>query len=101
MKALFAFLPLCCILCAPVAAAVVDAHNAGFDTPRELFNTGTRLLREGKLRESEIFFESALGSQDERMQPTALYNLGHVRFAQGVEELKKGPTSKDALNQGA
>ena len=62
-------------------------------TPRELFNAGTRELGAGRLREAEAFLESALASQDERLQTPALYNLGHVRFSQGVEELKKGPSA--------
>src|SRR5439155_9491141 len=45
----------------------------------------------GKLREAEAFLESALASQKPGLQPPALYNLGHVRFGQGVEELKKSP----------
>jgi len=60
-------------------------------TPREFFNAGTEQLRAGKLREAEAFLESALASQNSRLQPPALYNLGHVRFGQGIEELKKGP----------
>jgi tetratricopeptide (TPR) repeat protein len=62
-------------------------------TPREFFNAGTQKLQQGKLREAESFFESALASQITRFQPPALYNLGHVRFGQGVEELKKGPAA--------
>src|SRR3954451_16866539 len=58
-------------------------------TPREFFNAGTRRLREGKLREAEAFLESALNSQIQNLQPSALYNLGEVRFNQGIEELKK------------
>jgi len=58
-------------------------------TPREFFNAGSRKLREGKLREAEAFLQSALAGQDQRVQPPTLYNLGHVRFAQGLEELKK------------
>ena len=65
-------------------------------TPREFFNAGTRQLREGKFREAEAFFESTLASQEPRLQPPALYNLGHVRFDQGVEELKKGPAPRSA-----
>src|SRR5947208_10512772 len=61
--------------------------------PREFFNAGTRELRAGKLREAEALLESALSSQNERLQTPALYNLGHVRFSQGVEELKKGPSA--------
>lgn len=60
-------------------------------TPREFFNAGTRKLQEHQLREAEALFESTLASQEERLQPPALFNLGHVRFGQGLEELKKGP----------
>ncbi len=60
-------------------------------TPREFFNMGTTKLNEGKWREAESFLESALASQDQRFQPPALYNLGHVRFQQGLQELKKAP----------
>jgi hypothetical protein len=78
-------------------AALVAASNppAGEPplptTPRDFFNTGTRELLAGKLREAEASLETALGSQNERLQPSALYNLGHVRFRLGLEELKKGP----------
>ncbi len=65
-------------------------------TPREFYNAGTQKLREGKLREAEAFLESALASQSERLQPPALFNLGDVRFRQGVEELKKGPAAAPA-----
>jgi tetratricopeptide (TPR) repeat protein len=69
-------------------------------TPREFFNAGTEKLQQGKLREAEAFLESALSSQIERLQPAALYNLGHVRFQQGVEELKKGPSAQAASTGG-
>jgi hypothetical protein len=62
-------------------------------TPREFFNAGTQKLQQGKLREAESYFESALASQLAKLQPPALYNLGHTRFGQGVEELKKGPAA--------
>ena len=68
-------------------------------TPREFFNAGTRQLRAGKLREAETFLETALASQVETFQPPALYNLGLVRFGQGVEELKKGPAGKPAAGR--
>ena len=71
-------------------------------TSRDFFNAGTRRLREGKLREAEASLQVALARQDERIQPPTLYNLGHVRFSQGVEELKKslaaGPTAARARN---
>lgn len=60
---------------------------------REWFNAGTRQLEAGKLREAELHLETALTSHTERLYPASLYNLGHVRFRQGVEELKKGPPS--------
>jgi tetratricopeptide (TPR) repeat protein len=69
-------------------------------TPRELFNAGTQKLHDGKLREAEAFLESSLSTQAENVQPSALYNLGHVRFGQGVEELKKGPAGRQASARG-
>jgi tetratricopeptide (TPR) repeat protein len=69
-------------------------------TPREFYNAGTRQLGAGKLREAEASLESALAGQQERLDPPALYNLGLVRFGQGVEQLKKGPPSKPTLERG-
>jgi len=66
---------------------------------REFFNAGTRRLREGKLREAESFFQSALTQQDERFQAQALHNLGHVRYQQGAEELKKSPEAQAAMRR--
>jgi len=68
-------------------------------TPREFFNAGTRRLREGKLREAENYFQSALAFQQERWQPPALHNLGHVRYQQGAEELKKSPDAASTMRQ--
>lgn len=68
-------------------------------SPREQFNTGTRLLQTGKLREAEINLESVLTSQTDGLYAKALYNLGHVRFHQGAEELKKGPGSQPTLQK--
>ncbi|MGO8676549.1 MAG: hypothetical protein ACLQVX_11840 [Limisphaerales bacterium] len=69
-------------------------------TPRQFYNAGTRKLLEGKLKEAEPLLESALAGQRDSLQPTALYNLGHVRFGQGVEELKKAPLAGAALAAG-
>jgi tetratricopeptide (TPR) repeat protein len=69
-------------------------------TPREFYNAGTRQLDAGKLREAEASLESALASQKERLYPPALYNLGLVRFGQGLEQLKKGPAAKPTLERG-
>jgi hypothetical protein len=70
------------------------------DTPREFFNAGTRELLAGKLREAEASLETALASQNPGLQPPTLYNLGHVRFKLGIEELKKGPSAGPASARG-
>jgi tetratricopeptide (TPR) repeat protein len=64
------------------------------------YNLGTRKLHEGKLRESESLLQNALEKQDEKVQAPALYNLGEVRFAQGVDELKKSPAGKPTAARG-
>src|SRR5512136_2607178 len=75
------------------------------DSPREYYNQGTRQFQEGKLREAESALQTAVAANDERVQAQALYNLGHVRFRQGVEALKEcmsGSAAKargDAANQ--
>jgi len=64
------------------------------ETSREFFNAGTRLFNAGKLREAEVHLQTVLTRQDESLQSAALYNLGHVRFMQGVEELKTAPDGR-------
>jgi tetratricopeptide (TPR) repeat protein len=94
------------LLLAPAAILLLAAAQpAGPEpptpaSPREFFNAGTRTLATGKLKEAEALLETALSSQVEPIQPAALYNLGHVRFNQGLEELKKGPSAKPALAKG-
>lgn len=56
-------------------------------SPREFYNDGTQKLKDGKLREAEASLQTAVASQDERVQTAALYNLGEVRFRQGAQEL--------------
>ena len=85
---MFLFLPY-------AAMAATDSTNAFIAPPvepvtaREFYNAGTRSLHAGKLAEAEQMFSTALGCQDEKVQPVTLYNLGEVRFGQGLEELKK------------
>ncbi|HEX7569968.1 MAG TPA: hypothetical protein VF492_05650 [Verrucomicrobiae bacterium] len=69
-------------------------------TARDFYNAGTRLLTGKKFAEAEKMFESALATQDERVQPPALFNLGHTRFAEGVEILQKGPDAQKVVTQG-
>ena len=55
---------------------------------RELYNEGAAKLGRGELREAETALREAAAANVESVQPLALYNLGHVRFAQGTETLK-------------
>ncbi len=75
--------------------------------PAALYNDGTQKLKEGKLPEAESYLQSAVATQDEKIQPPALYNLGHAHFQQGVKALKDGPspgavhdTASHALDNG-
>ncbi len=67
-------------------------------TPRELFNAGTENLRDKHFNEAESYLESVLASQTQQFEPPALYNLGHVRFSQGAEALKKTPPAAATLD---
>jgi tetratricopeptide (TPR) repeat protein len=67
--------------------------------PRILYNQGTQKLADGKLTDAETGLQAALAGQDERTRPFALYNLGETRFSLGADELKKGPSSKAAVNK--
>jgi len=63
---------------------------------RDLYNDGTQKYRDGKLNEAESALQGAVSGQDDKVQDTALYNLGHVRYQQGVKQLKDGPDAKAA-----
>jgi tetratricopeptide (TPR) repeat protein len=69
-------------------------------TARDFYNAGTKLLAAKKFTEAETMFQSALAAQDERVQPQALYNLGHARFDLGLDLLKKGPDAQKVMAQG-
>jgi hypothetical protein len=84
----------------PAKATAADSEASSPETPREFYNTGTRELKSGKLREAEASLESTVASQEERLQVPALYNLGHVRFAQGAEVLKKSPPGGQTVARG-
>jgi tetratricopeptide (TPR) repeat protein len=82
------------------AACAAPSPEPPPTTPREMYNAGTRRLAEGKLREAEALFESALATQTPKFQGPALYNLGQVRFKQGSEELKKAMTGPQPSERG-
>ena len=86
------------------ALAVDDTNTiAPAITPasaRDFYNAGTKLLTAKKFADAEKMFQSALAEQDERVQPAALYNVGHARFSGGLERLKQGPDAQKASAQG-
>jgi tetratricopeptide (TPR) repeat protein len=69
-------------------------------TARDFYNAGTQMLGAKKFAPAEEMFDAALAAQDERVQPRALYNLGHTRFADGAERLKQGPDAQTIATQG-
>jgi hypothetical protein len=69
-------------------------------TAQDFYNAGTRLLAEKKFADAERMLDAALGAQDERVQPAAIYNLGHTRFDDGLDLLKKGPEAQKVSAQG-
>src|SRR5262245_32588677 len=69
-------------------------------TPRELFNEGAKLLQQTNLWRAEYCFERALSSQAEAFRSPSLYNLGHVRFTPGSDELKKAPPAAATAGRG-
>jgi len=70
-------------------------------TARDFYNAGTKLLAGKKFADAEKMFQSALAAQDERVQPSAVYNLGHTRFDDGLDLLKKGPDAQKVSQQGS
>ena len=82
------------VLVAAVLAAgsrlfAAEAPEAEPKSPREFFNSGTKALAEKKYADAEKWFKEVLLAQNEKVRPAALFNLGHVRFEDGKETLKK------------
>ncbi len=69
-------------------------------TARDFFNAGTRLLAATNFAEAERMFRGALAAQDETLQAKTEFNLGHTRFADGAEILKKGPDAQKVSAEG-
>jgi len=99
MRTFQGFLLLCFLTLGPASwgatpeadTVISPAPAAAPQTARGLYNAGSRQLQAGKLGDAEALLESSLDQQDDLVQPAALFNLGHVRFAQGAEALKKSP----------
>jgi len=88
-----------------LALPAYDSHSepasaASPITARDFYNAGTKLLGEKKYADAERMFQAALAVEDENVQPAALYNIGHTRFAGGMEKLKQGPDAQKAASQG-
>lgn len=69
-------------------------------TARDFYNAGTRLLAAKKFADAEKMYQSALATQDETVQPAALYNVAEARFYGGLERLKQGPDAQKVAAQG-
>ena len=82
------------------AQAAGETNNVAPVTARDFYNAGTKLLAAKKFADAEKMFESALASQDDRVRPAAAYNLGHTRFDDGLELLKKGPDAQKVSARG-
>jgi tetratricopeptide (TPR) repeat protein len=81
------------------ARAAGETNAAAPATARDAYNAGTKLLAAKKFPDAERMFQAALASQDEQVQPAALYNLGHARFAGGMQLLRQGPDAQKASAQ--
>jgi tetratricopeptide (TPR) repeat protein len=99
----FTFKILLLVLALKIEISAVADDFPSLPTPvasQEFFNMGTKFLAVTNLAKAEEMFVSAISVQDENFQPLAEYNLGHVRFAQGNELLKRGPDAQKILGQG-
>ncbi len=104
-----AFLSVYSVVATPSSAPAPDAPPP--TSAREFYNAGTRMLLgldkvpkselEDTLREAEAFLESAVAGQVPSLQPPALYNLGHIRFRQGMLALKQSPPAQSTFARGA
>ena len=82
------------LMLALLAAGAGAGRNEQTITDRETYNEGTVLLNQGDFTSAEMHLYSVVAGNNERIQPTALYNLGLARFAIGAEALAKGPDAK-------
>lgn len=80
-------------------ADVLAAAASRTVTGREKYNLGTRKLAEGQLADAETLFQSVLQSQEERLRVPSLYNLGHVRVAQGAKELEQNSSGRQTAER--
>src|SRR5579863_4597437 len=79
------------LLCVLLAFCARGSDADSEHSPRELYNDGTQKLHDGKLMDAEMVLQNAIASQDTRVQPPALYNLGEARFQDGQHEYTNAP----------
>ena len=91
---------LVCVLSGLRTVAGEVTNTAPPVTAQDFYNAGTKLLAEKKFADAERMLEAALATQDGRLQPAAMYNLGHTRFDDGLDLLKKGPDAQKESAQG-
>ena len=82
------------------ARAAAETNSPAPVTARDFYNAGTKLLTGTNFLQAEKMFASSLAQQDGRLQPLALFNLGHARFADGAAILKKGPDAQKTSARG-
>jgi hypothetical protein len=88
-------------LAVPFDSAGAAAGDGNFPkSPRDFYNDGTQRFRAGKLREAEASLQAAVASNEEAIQSAALFNLGHVRFKQGLDALTQAPDGDAARARG-
>jgi hypothetical protein len=98
---------LALLLAAGIPVLIAAGGSGGHDDadehpgPREVYNEGTRKLREGKLNEAEAILQNAVSSQNPGVQAEALYNLGETRFQQGMQEYTNAPDGKAIVTKSA
>ncbi len=98
---------LCFVASALIAFAAAkdgkhEAESKRPKTPRELYNSGTAQLRDGKLEEARDSLRGAVATNDEDIMPAALFNLGHARYEIGAKDLKRllsGPQAQDSAER--
>ena len=96
----FAFILMVIMFCSAEFSFAEETNAPAPVTARDFYNAGTKLLAGTNFSGAEQMFQSALAAQDERVQPLALFNLGHTRFAQGVGLYKKGPDFQKVAARG-
>lgn len=82
------------------ASAAAQTNSTAPVTARDFYNVGTKLLATKKYSDAERMFQSSLQLQDERMQSRVMFNLGHTRYADGLEIFLKGPDAQKTLDRG-